>query len=111
MNLQGKKALVFGGTSGIGLATIKMLQAQGASVVAISRNPDKAGDVSGVELVACDVRDEQARASLFSAQAPYDVLISAATGGERAAGEGGGDRLRGDTMALLASSAHVCFAE
>ena len=41
MNLQGKKALVFGGTSGIGLATINMLQAQGATVVAISRNPDK----------------------------------------------------------------------
>ena len=36
MDLQGKKALVFGGTSGIGLATIKMLQAQGATVVAIS---------------------------------------------------------------------------
>ena len=86
MNLQGKKALVFGGTSGIGLATIKMLQAEGASVVAISRNPDKAGDIAGVELAACDVRDEAALANLFAAHAPFDVLISAATGGERAAG-------------------------
>ena len=49
MNLHGKKALVFGGTSGIGLATIKMLQSEGAAVVAISRNPDKAGDIPGVE--------------------------------------------------------------
>ena len=72
MDLQGKKALVFGGTSGIGLATIKMLQAQGATVVAISRNPDKAGDLPGVDLVACDVRDEEALAALFVAQA-YDV--------------------------------------
>ena len=86
MNLQGKKALVFGGTSGIGLATIKMLQAEGASVVAISRNPDKAGDIAGVELAACDVRDEAALVNLFAAHAPFDVLISAATGGERAAG-------------------------
>ena len=48
MDLAGKKALVFGGTSGIGLATVKLLQAQGANVVAISRNQDKAGDI-GVE--------------------------------------------------------------
>jgi NAD(P)-dependent dehydrogenase (short-subunit alcohol dehydrogenase family) len=86
MNLHGKKALVFGGTSGIGLATIKMLQSEGAAVVAISRNPDKAGDIPGVEFAACDVRDEAALADLFAAQAPFDVLISAATGGERAAG-------------------------
>ena len=86
MNLHGKKALVFGGTSGIGLATIKMLQSEGAAVVAISRNPDKAGDIPGVEFAACDVRDEAVLADLFAAQAPFDVLISAATGGERAAG-------------------------
>jgi len=85
MDLAGKKALVFGGTSGIGLTTVKLLQAQGANVVAISRNPDKAGDI-GVELAACDVRDEAAMATLFAAHAPIDVLISAATGGERAAG-------------------------
>ena len=86
MNLQGKKALVFGGTSGIGLATIKMLQAEGASVVAISRNPGKAGDIARVELAACDVRDETALANLFAAHAPFDVLIAEAAGGERAAG-------------------------
>ena len=85
MDLAGKKALVFGGTSGIGLATVKLLQAQGANVVAISRNPDKAGDIGG-ELAACDVRDGSALAALFAAHAPVDVLISAATGGERAAG-------------------------
>jgi NAD(P)-dependent dehydrogenase (short-subunit alcohol dehydrogenase family) len=117
MNLQGKKAMVFGGTSGIGLATINMLQAQGAAVVAISRSPDKAGDLPGVELVACDVRDEQALAALFAAQAPYDVLISAATGGERAAGpflqmdlagyRGSFDKLWGYTNVVRLGTEHL----
>ena len=40
--LSGKKALVFGGTSGIGLASAQALAAAGASVVAISRDPSKA---------------------------------------------------------------------
>ena len=34
----GKKALVFGGTSGIGLAAVNQLLEQGAQVVAISRS-------------------------------------------------------------------------
>ncbi|MEM9622131.1 MAG: SDR family oxidoreductase [Pseudomonadota bacterium] len=86
MNLTGKKALVFGGTSGIGLATSKKLLAAGATVVAISRDPSRAGDVGAIELAQCDVRDRDSLASLLAAQAPYDILISAATGGTRAAG-------------------------
>ena len=87
MNLEGKKALVFGGTSGIGLATAKQLAGLGAKVVAISRSPNRARDLpSGVALRACDVRDGDAVASLCAELAPYDILISAATGGERAAG-------------------------
>ncbi len=86
MQLAGKKALVFGGTSGIGLATTLKLRDAGAQVVAISRDPSKAGNIDGVTLEPCDVRDRDAMAALFAAQAPYDILISAATGGERAAG-------------------------
>jgi phosphoglycerate dehydrogenase-like enzyme len=41
MNVSGKKALVIGGTSGIGLATSKQLAALGATVIAVSRNPDR----------------------------------------------------------------------
>ena len=85
-NFSGKKALVFGGTSGIGLATVNQLREQGAGVVAISRDPSKAGDIAGVTLAACDVRDTDALAELFAAHAPFDLLISAATGGSRAAG-------------------------
>ncbi len=86
MEFARKKALVFGGTSGIGLATAMQLRDLGAEVVAISRDPCKAGDVSGVRFMSCDVRDVDGLAKLFRAEAPFDVLISAATGGDRAIG-------------------------
>jgi NAD(P)-dependent dehydrogenase (short-subunit alcohol dehydrogenase family) len=87
MNIAGRKALVFGGTSGIGLATAKQLAATGATVVAISRNPEKAGDVpEGVTLERCDVRDHAGLSDLFARHASFDILISAATGGERSFG-------------------------
>jgi NAD(P)-dependent dehydrogenase (short-subunit alcohol dehydrogenase family) len=44
MDVKGRKAIVFGGTSGIGLATTRQLAALGARVVAVSRDPKKAGD-------------------------------------------------------------------
>jgi NAD(P)-dependent dehydrogenase (short-subunit alcohol dehydrogenase family) len=87
MDVSGKKALVFGGTSGIGLATSKRLAALGAQVIAISRNPDRAGDVpNGVTLKQCDVLDRDALDALFKSCAPFDILVSAATGGTRARG-------------------------
>jgi NAD(P)-dependent dehydrogenase (short-subunit alcohol dehydrogenase family) len=87
MDVSGKKAIVFGGTSGIGLATAKKLAAQDAEVIAISRNPDKAGEVpAGITLKQCDVLDRQALAKLFNECAPFDILVSAATGGSRSIG-------------------------
>ena len=44
MNLAGRKALVLGGTSGIGLAAARRLAEAGAQVVALSRRPEKADD-------------------------------------------------------------------
>lgn len=87
MDVQDKKIILFGGTSGIGAAAARQLAERGAKVVAISRDPSKAGDPgSGIILEKCDVRDGAAVAALLKAQAPYDVLISAATGGDRAVG-------------------------
>ena len=87
MDVNGKKAIVFGGTSGIGLATARRLADGGATVVAISRDPSKAGDPGpGITLERCDVRDREALQTLFEKLAPFDILISAATGGERAVG-------------------------
>ena len=45
MEIKNKKALVFGGTSGIGLATCEQLIEKGADVIAISRDPSKANSV------------------------------------------------------------------
>lgn len=87
MDVAGKKAVIFGGTSGIGLAAAKQLAAKGAQVVAISRDPSKAGALpDGITTKACDVLDRDAMQALFAELAPYDILISAATGGGRAIG-------------------------
>ena len=87
MEVSGKKAIVFGGTSGIGLATTRQLAELGATVVAVSRDPSKAGTLPpGVTCEACDVRDRSAMQKLLQQHAPFDILISAATGGERAIG-------------------------
>lgn len=87
MDVAGKKAVIFGGTSGIGLAAAKRLAALRADVIAISRNPDKAGDVpAGITLKKCDVLDRNAVKALLKECAPYEILVSAATGGARAIG-------------------------
>ncbi|MGI9616420.1 MAG: SDR family oxidoreductase [Acidimicrobiales bacterium] len=87
VDVSGKKAVVFGGTSGIGLAAAKQLAAKGAGVVAVSRNPDRAGEPGdGITLASCDVTDGSAVAALLAEQAPYDILVSAATGGDRTIG-------------------------
>ena len=66
MKVSNKKAIVFGGTSGIGLASVKKLASMGATVIAVSRNPEKAGDVpAGVTLKKCDVTDRQQLPKLF----------------------------------------------
>jgi len=87
MELQGKKAIVFGGTSGIGLATTKKLSAEGTNVIALSRDPSKAGKMpDNVALKQIDVLDESALVSFFEENAPFDILITAATGGSRSIG-------------------------
>ena len=87
MDVAGKKAVIFGGTSGIGLAAAKQLAALGCSVSAVSRNPDRAEDVPHeVTRKKCDVLDRDAMAALLQECAPIDILVSAATGGSRAIG-------------------------
>ncbi|MEM7422563.1 MAG: SDR family oxidoreductase [Pseudomonadota bacterium] len=87
MDVNGKKIIVFGGTSGIGLAAAQQLAELGGNVVAISRDPSKAGNIGNtIALEKCDVRNEADVEALLERLAPYDVLISAATGGDRAVG-------------------------
>jgi len=118
MDVNGKKAIVFGGTSGIGLATARRLADAGAAVVAISRDPSKAGDPGpGITLEQCDVRDRAALRTLFEKQGPFDILISAATGGDRAVGpflemdmdgyQGSFDKLWGYTNVVRFGAGHL----
>ncbi len=88
MEVANSKAMVFGGTSGIGLAAVRRLAEAGAEVVALSRNPDKAADnaPASVRLESADVLDRDGLARLFARHAPFDILVNAATGGARAAG-------------------------
>jgi NAD(P)-dependent dehydrogenase (short-subunit alcohol dehydrogenase family) len=41
MNLEGSKVIIFGGTSGIGLATASLAAQSGANVVIVGRDPDR----------------------------------------------------------------------
>jgi len=86
----GKKAIVVGGTSGIGLSTSRQLRDGGAQVVAISRrgslDDSDNGDNSNIAVESCDILDRDGLAALFAKHAPYDYLVGAATGGARARG-------------------------
>ena len=80
--------IIFGGTSGIGLSTVKMLSEKGASkIIAISRNPEKVSEIpDNVELVKLDVLDENGLKTFFDKQGEFDILVNSATGGARALG-------------------------
>ena len=51
VDVKGRKAIIFGGTSGIGLAASKQLAELGATVVAVSREPKRAGEVPDLSLI------------------------------------------------------------
>lgn len=82
-DFSGKKAIVLGGTSGIGLATSEMLRDGGAEVIAGSRSER---EIDGIECVQVDVLDRPALSVLFEKHQGFDYLVNAATGGPRAIG-------------------------
>ena len=87
MDIDGKKAIVFGGTSGIGLSATQMLSDKGAHVVALSRNPEKLQNVpKNVVTKKMNVLDRDALEQFFQEVGEYDILVNSATGGARAVG-------------------------
>lgn len=81
--LQGQRAIVTGGTSGIGLATARRLAALGARVWAVGVAVDPSLVVSGVEFRKLDVTDAAAVAGLVAGFERLDILVNAAGIGVR----------------------------
>ncbi|MCK1390445.1 SDR family oxidoreductase [Bradyrhizobium sp. 1] len=82
MTLAGKKVVVIGGSSGIGLATAELAKREGADVVIASRSAAKLDPVAErlkVTAISTDVTNDQSVADLFRRTGPVDhVVLTAA---------------------------------
>lgn len=81
--LKGARALVIGGSSGIGEATAAMAAAAGARVTIASRSPTRLEAAQarlpvGVEACALDVTDASAVEAFFNRQPAWDVVVLSA---------------------------------
>ncbi len=85
-NFSGKKVIVFGGTSGMGLEIAKMLQQADAEVVTVSRRGALGNGNDNMQNEIADVLDREALMALFLKHEGFDFLVNAATGGARAIG-------------------------
>ena len=79
MRLEGKRAVVTGGASGIGAAIARRLAAEGAGVIIADMNEEGAREVAGeidAETVALDVADHEAVASALGGLERVDILVN-----------------------------------
>src|ERR1700731_712727 len=80
--LAGKKVVVVGGSSGIGLSTAELATREGADVIIASRNPDRlnaAASTLGAKAMPTDVTSDESVADLFGKCGPVDhVVVTAA---------------------------------
>jgi NAD(P)-dependent dehydrogenase (short-subunit alcohol dehydrogenase family) len=90
VDLKGKRAIVLGGTSGIGLAAVRQLLEAGAHVIGGSRSPEHIaaaqGEAPAASFRQIDVLDRAALEGLFAANHGFDILVNAAVPRDRAWG-------------------------
>jgi NAD(P)-dependent dehydrogenase (short-subunit alcohol dehydrogenase family) len=79
MTLQGKKTIIAGGTSGIGLATALLFQQAGASVTVTGRNEEKLNSAkqAGLETAQIDSSNAGALPGFFASVGEFDHLVMA----------------------------------
>jgi NAD(P)-dependent dehydrogenase (short-subunit alcohol dehydrogenase family) len=82
MMLAGKKVVVVGGSSGIGLSTAELATREGADVTIVSHNPERlkaAAEKAGVKAIQADVTSDESVESLFRKCGAVDhVVVTAA---------------------------------
>jgi NAD(P)-dependent dehydrogenase (short-subunit alcohol dehydrogenase family) len=85
-NLNGKRALVTGASSGIGLACAVALAGHGAEVTLAARSEDKLRDIAGAmtaenwsaRVLEMDVADTAATEAAVMENGPFDILVNSA---------------------------------
>src|SRR5215471_13501467 len=80
--LDGRRALVTGGASGIGEQACRVLTAAGATVIAAdldrTRAEAMAAELPGASAIVCDISDEAAVASAIAPLPALDILVNSA---------------------------------
>ena len=80
MTLKGKRVLILGGTSGIGLAVAKAAKTEGSDVVVVSSQQSRVDAAltllgEGAEGYVANLSDETAVEALFGKVGPFDHLV------------------------------------
>ena len=82
MELAGKRALVTGGSRGLGLALVEALHARGARVTVLARDAERLSTLRhrlGVDVIAGDVTDEALARSALRDVRPSLLILNAGT--------------------------------